>query len=487
MNIEIASTGRALVAILPEIGLVILAGLVLAVDLIWRSHPCRFLGTLTVIGLLVILGLGLAFSRPGPEPQFIWGQVMRLDQAGFIFRLLFLSGALLTVLFTTESEFLCQRGEFFALLLISTFGMCLLALSADLIMVYLAFETTSIPLYVLAGFLVMNNKSVESGIKYMLFGAVTSTVMLFGFSWIYGFTGTTNMYQLAEKLHIGAISPSLMGAVILLVIVGFGFKISSVPFHFWAPDVYEGAPSSVAGFLSTASKAAGFVVLIRVLLVAFPQVSTAWSVLVAVLSAASMLIGNFLALSQKNIKRLLAYSSIAQAGYILIGVASDSILGNSAAIYYLIAYLFTNLAAFAVVGVVGKALGSDELDAYAGLSRRNPGMALVLMSTMLSLAGIPFFGGFVGKLLVFGAAIQANLTWLAILGAVNSILALYYYLVVLKVIYLYRSPNDQQPLSFSFPWKVGLVVCVIAMVVLGTVIAPWLSWSSLAGAAFSIY
>ena len=480
--------GPMLLSLLPEIGLVVLAVLVLSLDIgTRRSNSGRsLLGWVTAGGLLLIGVLAVIFARPGDAPQSYWGDMLRLDNAGFLFRMLFLTGAALTVLFAMESDAVRERGEFYILLLVSTLGMCLMASATDLILLYLAIETTSIPLYVLAGFVTADQKSVESGIKYLLFGAMTSAIMLFGFSFLYGFTGTTNIAAIATALNPSSTTIPLVAvvAVLMLVLVGFGFKISAVPFHFWAPDVYEGAPTPVAGFLSTASKAAGFAVLLRVMFVAFPGYSTLWTIMAAVLATASMFVGNLLALAQKNLKRLLAYSSIAQAGYILIGVAAGTSFGASAAVYYLMSYLVTNLAAFGIVTVVGRVVGSDEISAYAGLSRRSPGLALALLVALLSLGGIPPFAGFFGKLLVFGAALQEGLLWLALVGILNSIIGLYYYLTVLKVVYLYRSEDEAKPLPGVPGWKAALILCLVGIITLGVVIAPFYSLAT--GAATAI-
>jgi len=465
-------------AILPEIGLLVLAGLVLVLDVTARGKRGGSLAWVTAGGLAVVAVLSVAFARPGAEALLLWGGMLRLDAAGFVFRLIFLLGAAVTALFALESPTLRERGEFFALLLVSTLGMSLMASSADLVMLYLAIETTSIPLYVLAGFILHDQKSVESGVKYLLFGAMASGIMLFGFSLLYGFTGSTQLYEIAGKLM--GFQPVLLSvAALLMVLVGFAFKISAVPLHFWAPDVYEGAPSPVAGFLSTASKAAGFAVLMRVALASFPaDLANVWPLIVAVMATASMILGNFLAVAQKNIKRLLAYSSIAQAGYILIGVAAANSLGISGALYYLMAYLVTNLAAFGIVTLVGRAIGSDEISSYAGLSRRSPALGMALLAALLSLGGIPPFAGFFGKLLVFASAIQANLVWLAVVGILNAIVGLYYYLNVLKVVYLYRSADDAQPLSLSPGWTAALVVCVVGILVLGFIFSPWYTWAN---------
>ncbi|MCL4561643.1 MAG: NADH-quinone oxidoreductase subunit N [Chloroflexi bacterium] len=466
-----------ILAILPQIGLLALGVLVSILDLLWKENQKRNLGWLTASGLALIMVLAGVFTAPAAQPVLVFGGMLRHDWLSFVFQMIFLFGAALTALFAMDSEPLSRKGEAYMLLVAATLGMTLMASAADLIMLFLAIEMTSIPLYILAGFIVGDNKSTESGFKYLLFGATTSAVMLYGFSLLYGFAGTTQIYQLAGILQQGQFSTFTLIAVLMLVLVGFSFKVSAVPFHFWAPDVYEGSPTPIAGFLSTASKAAGFAVLMRFLLVVFPMTEHYWIPLLAVISTATMIVGNTLALAQKNVKRLLAYSSIAQAGYMLIGVASVSPLGITASVFYLTAYLVTNLAAFGVVTIVGRSTGSDELSAYAGLSRRAPGLAMVFLVALLSLGGIPPFGGFVGKILVFAAAINSNLIWLAVLGILNSIIALYYYLMVLKVVYLYRSEDENRPLAIPRSWAIAMGLCVVGILLLGTVFGPWYQWS----------
>jgi NADH-quinone oxidoreductase subunit N len=472
-------------AILPEIGLVVLALIVLAYDLIWRDEQRRGLGWLTAGGLTIIFILTLVFGRPGEESELVWGGMLRYDWLGFSFALLFLFGAAITCLFAMEIKPLGQRGEFYLLLLISTMGMTLMASSADLIMLFLAIEVTSIPLYILAGFYKNDNKSSESGYKYFLFGALTSAIMLYGFSLLFGFTGTTNLYEITEKVVTGDLTLTLALGTLILVMVGFGFKISAVPFHFWAPDVYEGAPTPVAGFLSTASKAAGFAVLMRVLLTAYadPEVIPYWVVVISALSVFTMTLGNGIAIAQTNIKRLLAYSSIAHAGYALIGVAALSELGFTSVVFYLVVYVVTNLAAFGIVAAFWRISGSDEISDYAALSRRSPALALVMLVTFLSLAGMPPFGGFVAKFFVFAAAVKTGLAWLAIIGVLNAIVGLYYYLIVLKVVYLYRSEDEDKPVPLTRPYTLGLTILVIGIIVLGVLFGPWAQWSARAASA----
>lgn len=472
-------------AILPEIGLVVLAMIVLAYDLIWQRDQRRGLGWLTAGGLAVIFILTIVFARPGDESKLVWGGMLRHDWLGFSFTLLFLFGAAITCLFAMDMKPLGQRGEFYLLLLTSTIGMSLMASSADLIMLFLAIETTAIPLYILAGFLKDDSKSTEAGYKYFLFGAMTSAIMLYGFSLIYGFTGTTDLYEITEMVVRGDVSLPMAIGTLILVMVGFGFKISIVPFHFWAPDVYEGAPTPVAGFLSTASKAAGFAVLMRVLLTAYvdPVLIPYWVIILASLSVFSMTLGNGLALAQKNIKRLLAYSSIAHAGYALIGIAAFPELGIASTVFYLVVYLITNLAAFGFVAAFWRVSGSDEIADYAAVSRRSPKLALIMLVTLLSLAGMPPLGGFVAKFFVFAAAIKTGLVWLAIIGVLNAIVGLYYYLIVLKVVYLYRSEDEDKPIPITRPYALALTVLMIGIILLGTLFGPWVSWSTRAAAA----
>jgi NADH-quinone oxidoreductase subunit N len=372
-----------------------------------------------------------------------------------------------------------QKGEFFVLMLISTLGMSLMASAADIIMLYLAIEATSIPMYILAGFMTRDDKSTESGFKYLLFGAAASTIMLYGFSLLYGFTGQTNIYQVALSFYNLQFPKIAVIGSLLLVLVGFGFKISAFPFHFWAPDVYEGAPTPIAGFLSTASKAAGFVVVIRVLVAIFtPSVAPDWINMLAIVSVLTMTVGNVLALVQKNIKRLLAYSSIAHAGYILIGVVALSQLGLTSVVFYLIAYLITNLAAFGIVVTFSQVVGSDEISAYSGLSRRKPWLALAMMVAFLSLAGMPPLAGFVAKVFVFAAAVKVGLIWLAFVGVLNSIVGLYYYLTVLKYVYLFRSDDEDKPLNISRSYAIALSVLIFGIILVGTLFGPWFNLSN---------
>ncbi|MCA9330807.1 NADH-quinone oxidoreductase subunit N, partial [Candidatus Saccharibacteria bacterium] len=340
--------------------------------------------------------------------------------------------------------------------------------------------------------------SAESGIKYFLFGSFASAMLLYGFSLLYGFTATTNLEGIAIALTQGGDLVAVLVAMVL-VFAGFGFKISAVPFHFWTPDVYQGAPTPVTGFLSVASKAASFAVLIRFLLGVFPgavviegqTIQHFWVLFVGVAAVASMTFGNIMALRQSNIKRLLAYSSIAQAGYALVGVAAlqggptldggvnlGVALGISAVAFYMFMYTFSNLVIFAGIIVVTKHVGSEDISDYAGLQRRSPWLALAMAIGILSLAGIPPAAGFFGKFFLFQAAVESNLASLAIIGVLNSIIALYYYLVVIKIMYVDKGPDDDKPFSLSTPYAWALGAASVVVLLLGTIaVTPIINWA----------
>ena len=475
-------SAEMILAVLPEIALLVLVAIVFVVDLILAEKQRGDLAWLPDAGLAIIFLLTLLFAQPGAEGELMWGGMLRHDWLAFIFKLLFLATALLTTLLTVGWESIWRKGEFYVLLLTSTLGMTLMAASADLIMLFLAIETTSIPLYIMAGFMTEDDKSTESGFKYLLFGAMTTAVMLYGLSLLYGFAGTTNLYEMAAAISAAGVPGPVLVGTLILILLGFGFKVALVPLHFWAPDVYEGAPTPVTAFLSTASKAAGFAVLVRVMIAVFPSILADWQTVIAILAALSMTVGNAVALTQHNIKRLLAYSSIAHAGYALLGVAAASQLGVVSVVYYFLVYAATQMAAFAIVVIVWHKVGSDEIEDYAGLSRRSPMLAVAMLLAFLSLAGVPPLGGFIAKILVFAAAVQSGLVWLAVLGVLNAIVGLYYYLIVLKVVYL-SEPKDTKPVPVMRSHAAALITTIALVLVLGIVLAPWYGWAAASAAA----
>jgi len=477
-------TSASFASILPEILILILGMLVLIIEPFWKEEKRRNVGWLTAGGLFATIIISLLFGQPG-EPTSALGGMIRFDWLGFFFKLLFMFAGATTALLLMDNEKVGRRGEAYLLLLASLLGMNLMAVSSNLVMLYLAIETTSIPLYILSGFMLGDEKSTEAGFKYLLFGTFTSTIMLYGFSLIFGFTGTADVYQLADMLKTGNLSVLTAFGVLALILVGLGFKMSFVPFHFWAPDVYEGAPTPVAGFLSTASKAAGFAVLVRLLFVAFPAFAPSWTLALAIISAITMTLGNLLTLQQTNIKRLLAYSSVAHAGYAMIGVVAFTRLGAASVVFYLAAYIATNLLAFGIIMAFSRVTGLEDIKDYAGMSRRSPWLGLMMLAAFLSLTGMPPFGGFVAKVFVFAAGIQAGYVWLVVLGILNSVVGVYYYLNVLKYVYLYRMPNQDEenhPVPLTRPYAIALAVLAIGVILIGTVFAPWFGWSNAAAA-----
>lgn len=468
-------------AIAPEIGLTIMAIVVLALDLYLPDNRRRNIAYVTGIGLALLALTPFIWAPPTDGNFLFFGGMVRHDVLSQIFKTMVLLAGAFTALISVDYPGLGRKGEFYLIIIVATLGASLMSAAADLIMVFVALETTTIPLYILAGFLRNNAKSTESGMKYFLFGSFTSAWLLYGFSLLYGFTGQTNLYEIAGFLtseQFGA-NPVPVLATIVLIVVGFGFKISAVPFHFWTPDVYEGAPTPVTAFVSVASKAASFALLLRFFVAVFPtelvigstDIQAFWIQLMSVLAVITMTLGNLVALAQRNIKRLLAYSSIAQAGYTLIGLAAVSSQDFSVAAiaFYMFMYTFTNLLAFTVIILFSEATGSETIADLAGLSRRNPMLALTMTIALLSLAGIPPAAGFFGKFFLFQAAVDAGLAWLAIVGVLNAIISLYYYLMVIKIMYVDRSEDEDKPIPVGTTYAWVLAITSIVVIILGTV------------------
>ncbi|MBN1316206.1 MAG: NADH-quinone oxidoreductase subunit N [Anaerolineales bacterium] len=470
-----------LLAIIPEIGLTVLAIVIMVYDLLWQKNQKRNLGFLTAGGLTIIAILLLVLGMPGDEPTSAFGGMVRHDMAAVIFQTIFLVAAAITAILSIDVEKL-REGEYFAILCITTLGMSLMASATDLIMIYVAMETTSISAYILVGYLQHDDQSTEAGIKYFLFGAFASTILLYGFSLLYGYSNTTNIYGIAEFLRSSTLDGPVTVSVVLIT-VGLGFKVAAVPFHFWTPDVYQGAPTPITAFISVASKSAGFALLMRFFMAGTAGIVSAaneWVPMLTAMAVGTMTLGNLLAIWQTNIKRFLAYSSIAHAGYVLMAVVTLSGNGMSAAIFYLGVYTLTNLAAFGIIILFSNLTGSDEIQDYAGFSRRSPYLALAMMFAFLSLAGIPPLGGFFGKFFIFRAAVEANLAWLAIVGVLNSIIGLYYYLMFIRVMYLLRSEPEVEAISIPVPraYAVGIGLCVAGIIFLGIYATPLYEWAS---------
>jgi len=461
----------------PEIALCSVGILVLLVDLLHRRGDTgRATPYAALLGLLGCLAFTARLVAQGPQSGF-YGTVTS-DPFAALFRIFFCLGTGVVILTAINyfEQLPVGRGELYALLIFATLGMNLMAVSSDLVMIYLSIEFVSICGYVLAGYLKTDPRSNEAALKYFLYGAVCSAMMLYGMSLLYGATGETGIREIAARLDEASLPLVLLSLV--LILIGFGFKISMVPFHAWAPDVYEGAPTPVTAFLSVGPKAAGFAVLLRVLLTGLPQSTAAsWIPLLAVLSAATMSVGNLGALRQTNIKRLLAYSSIAHAGYMLIGVVAFATegVGLRAVLYYLLAYILMNLGAFGVAILVGLNVGSDDIAHWRGLARRAPLLSGMMAVFLLSLAGIPPTAGFVGKLFVFLAAIGSpNLWWLAVVGIANSVVSLYYYAKVIREMYFAEAPTAEA-LSQPLAGTLAVAGCFVLTLVVGFLPMPFLN------------
>lgn len=410
----------------------------------------------------------LACAKPQPALALFSGFFL-LDPFTHFFKIAIYIATGLTILISIVYKGIPekQQGEFYAFLLALAFLLTLMAAATNLLAIFLAIESVSLTSYLLVGFQKFDKRSSEASLKYVLFGAVSTALMLFGMSLLFGVTGTIELSGIGDAARTAGPGMWFMLAVgMTFLLAGIGFKIAVVPFHLWAPDVYQGAPTPVTAFLTVAPKALGFAVLLRVLFLAFPELVGNWTPLLTALAILTMTVGNVLAISQYDIKRLLAYSSIAQAGYILVGAATASALGLQAILVYAIAYLFTNLGAFFTVLAIERNLGVNDLGAYRGLSERSPFLAISLTLFLLSLAGIPPLAGFIGKVYIFAAAVEANSVGLIVAIALNSAVAAYYYFKVLKAMYL--SPSEsRERLEHPLPVKIALGTALLGTLAIG--------------------
>ena len=432
----------------------------------------------------LVRGAGAALDAG--EASILAGS-LSVDRFALFFNFLVLAATGLVVLASTDYVRRMERfqGEYYGLILLSATGMMMLAAATELVTIYISLELATMPLAALAAFM-MTRQSSEAGMKFLIIGAISSAVMLYGMAMIFGYTGSTKL----EEIAAGVAGTSgdipfgnmLLLAGVTLMIAGFGFKISSAPFHMWAPDVYEGAPTPVVAFLSVASKAAAFAVMLRVLFVGFFDVSLDWGALLAVLAAASMTVGNLAAISQSNIRRLFGYSTVAHAGYILVGVAAGvqasgaspdlpefAAVGPDSVLFYLAAYAAANLTAFIAIIAIGNRIGSDQIDDYAGVAQRSPLLAIGLALALVALIGVPPTGIFIAKLYVFTAAVNADLIWLAVVGVINSVVSAYYYVRIIRVMFL-QQPNSAERISVPPASWAALGLAGAAMVWMG--IAP---------------
>jgi NADH-quinone oxidoreductase subunit N len=371
-----------------------------------------------------------------------------------------------------------MRGEFFPLMMFSLAGMMLMGHAMNLIVVFVAVELLSIPLYILCGIARPREDSEESAMKYFLMGAFASGFLVYGIALVYGATGTLSLGELPGILATGTpdYDPTLLFAGAALILVGLGFKVAAAPFHMWTPDVYEGAPTTVTAFMATATKVAGFAALIRVFMFGFEPIVAQWQPIMAIIAALTMIVGNITALAQNNIKRMLAYSSIAHAGYVLVGIAAGNAAGASAVLFYLASYAFTTLAAFAVIAAVGSGKEEDQsIEAYAGLGRRKPMLALVMAISMFSLIGIPPTAGFFGKWYLINAVVNADLIWLAVVMMLTSVVSAYFYLRVVVTMYMREPQAEGEAITGNAPRSLAAAISVAAVLVFGIMSTPLLN------------
>ena len=449
--------------------------LVLLLGLFRPAVPDRRTGWVSLAGL-VGLSVWAFLQQPG---QWMFGGAFMVDPLALFAQRLFLVSAAVSVLATlgVPGEWLARRGaEYHVALLASLLGMLVLAAARDLVLLFVAFELMSIPLYVLTGFPKNRDIAPEGALKFFLVGTVSSAILLYGLSFIYGATGTT---MIGLELHQFPVSPSLLRIGLALALAGVAFKIAAVPFHMWVPDTYEAASTPFVAWLSVAPKAAGFVVIFRLYEIVpyvLPNqtlsVGMLWVPVISALAALTIIAGNLMAIPQQNVKRLLAYSGVAHIGYMLIGIAAASTNGAGMVLFYFVAYLFGNMGAFLVVQAVGTHAGTDEMRGYRGLAQRSPVLALSMLVFLLSLGGIPFVAGFWAKLFIFQAAIDRHLYALALLGAVLTIVALYYYLVLASRMYI-DAPDTPARVPLSVPLFLAILFCAVGVVVMGLYPEPW--------------
>ena len=448
--------------IFPEISLSIFGIAIILLDTFLPKSKRHVATGIALIGIVVttVFTLGLV----GEDGSFFSGMIV-VDGFSIFFRITFLIIGGLTIL--ASSSYITREGlavgEFQALVLFAIVGMNLMVASNELIMIFLGLETLSISSYILLGIKRSDPRSNESALKYFLLGSFSSAFLLYGIALAYGATRTTNLELIGREIAAGSASMTLVYAAVGLLFVGFGFKVAVVPFHVWTPDVYEGAPTPITAFMSVGPKAAGFAILIRVLMVAFPATYGKWLGLVWLSAAMTMIVGNCVAMVQSNIKRMLAYSSIAHAGYILVAVTTHNEEGIAAILFYTLAYALMNIGAFTIVALVGrKGDQKSHIDNFAGLGFKQPGLAAALSILLLSLAGIPLTAGFAGKFFIFRAALESHFVWLTIIGVINSAISVYYYLHVIVVMYMKEPDDDWSPVAMT-----PSAISVIALSVFG--------------------
>lgn len=458
---------------LPEIVLAVGAMVVLLVDIGRRSRDSAGpLAGLTVV--ILLLGLGSTLFLWGRPPAEYLGAAVS-DGFALSVRLVVLIASLFGALLSRDYLPTIERrsGEYYSLLILGATGMMLMGTATNLIVLFIALEIFSLALYILSGFYRESARSIEAAMKYFLLGAFASTFFAYGAALLYGAGGSVNYVRIHEVLVAGGGNPSLVLPGIALLIVGFGFKVSLVPFHMWTPDVYQGAPTPITGFMSIGTKAAAFAGFMRVMMTALPSLYDQWAMPLAVLAALTMTVGNLTALRQSSVKRMLAYSSIAHAGTILVALVAGSAAGSSAALFYLFVYAFMNAGAFAVIIALERTGEGDvEQSRFAGMAEQYPALALAMAVFMFSLSGIPPLAGFFGKFLVFKAAVEAGWSWLVVIAVLNSAISAYYYLRVVVALY-FTAAESESVRRTSGGLNFSVAVAAIAVVIIGLYPGLW--------------
>lgn len=450
------------------VGLSALALLLL--DLWTPAERKRQLGYVAAFALGLVLALSFAIDCSTPE--FAFGESYVRDSLAMFFKRFFIVAAIIVLIMSVEFADRIRSGisEFYAIILFALTGMMFAASANDLIMVFVALELITVSFYILTSFQRARVRSLEAGVKYLIMGAVSSAFMVYGIALVWGMAGTTKFGELAKD-GSELIGNPLFVVGILLLFIGLCFKMAAFPVQIWTPDVYQGSPAPATAFLSVGSKAAGFVLLLRVLFVAVPNVAAEWTSFLVLIAALTILYGNLCAIPQRNLKRLLGYSSIANAGYLLLGVVAANQSGSTAILYYLAAYLFAGLAAFTVISIITRDADDEDVSILAGLHQRSPLLAASLAFSMISLAGIPPLAGFFGKFLLLKAVIerstQAMFLVLIAVTLIGVVISFYYYLGVVRAIYWSRSAPDYSPIQVSLPARVTLYACIVGMLYLG--------------------
>lgn len=469
---------------LPEILLSVFGIVIMMLEAVARGKR-TYLGVLSLAGIAVAFAANVwAYTDRGPAFQMM----IVVDGYGTFFRGLVLAAGFLCILGSLsylEREN-AQTGEYYALILFSLVGQCILATASDLIMVFIGLEISSIATYVLAGFLRDDRRNNESALKYFLLGSFATAFLLYGIAWTYGLVGSTNLDEIRHVLDQGLRPSLLVGLAMALLFVGFAFKVSVVPFQIWAPDVYQGAAAPVSAFMSAAPKAAAFAVFFRVFMTSFRPMHDRWVPLVWACALATMIVGNFAALLQTNVKRLLGYSSIAHAGYVMVALTASSQIGMAAAMFYLASYALMNIGAFMVISyVASRNERYVKIDDLAGLGRREPVIAALLAVFVFSLIGVPLTGGFFGKFYIFQAALNSHLVWLTVLGLINSAIAAYYYLKILVAVYM-REPDvaTAELPAPSASLQVAIWAAAVGTLILGIFPSTLLSFASSSASMF---